>query len=231
VTGTGTGVGKTVTCAALLAAAGRAALSIAMVKPVQTGADHDEPDVDVIRRLAGHADLHEFARLAEPLAPDTAARRIGSGLPTMADVAHRCATLAAARDAVLVEGAGGVLVRLDLAGGTLLTLADALAERGIDASFVVVTGLALGTLNHTELTVRAIALSGHRIDGLIIGDRPAQPGLAEMCNVGDLPRVTGLPVLGSIPHGVGSWPPDRFTETAPSWFSDTDWLAAPSAGS
>ena len=155
-TGTGTGVGKTVTCAALLAAAGRAALSIAMVKPVQTGADHDEPDVDVIRRLARHADLHEFARLPEPLAPDTAARRIGSGLPTMAAAADRCATLAAARDAVLVEGAGGVLVRLDLAGGTLLTLADALAERGIDTSFVVVTGRPRDAQPH-RLTVRSLA--------------------------------------------------------------------------
>ena len=71
VTGTGTGVGKTVVTAALAAIGGR----VAAVKPAQTGVLPGEPgDLDVVVRLGGAVTTYEAARLAEPLAPDTAAR-------------------------------------------------------------------------------------------------------------------------------------------------------------
>jgi dethiobiotin synthetase len=81
----------------------------------------------------------------------------------------------------------------------------------------VVTGLALGTLNHTELTVEAIRASGLEPAGLVLGVVPAELGLAERCNLDDLPRVTGLPVLGGIPAGAGQLAPADFQRRAGRW--------------
>ena len=127
VSGTGTGVGKTVVTAALAARARERGESVAVVKAAQTGVGPGEPgDLDEVRRLSGVGDLHELARFAEPLAPATAARRAGSDGVSPAEVAARVRDLED-RDLVLVEGAGGLLVRLDAEGGTL---ADVAAELG-----------------------------------------------------------------------------------------------------
>ncbi|MDP9442871.1 MAG: dethiobiotin synthase, partial [Actinomycetota bacterium] len=102
-------------------------------------------------------------------------------------------------DVVLVEGSGGVLVRLDDAGGTIADLALALRDRVGDVEVVVVVAAGLGTLNHTELTVEALRRRRLEPAGLVIGSWPARPGLAERCNLDDLPRVTGLPILLVVP--------------------------------
>jgi len=211
VTGTGTGVGKTVATAALAA---RASGTVIVVKPVQTGVLPGEVgDVDDVRRLAG-CEVTELVRLPDPLAPDTAARLAGVTLPAVAEHAARIGELAEDFDTVIVEGAGGLLVRLDSADGTLLDLAHAL-----EASVVVVVAAGLGTLNHTELTVRALRARGITPDGLVIGSWPAAPGLAEECNLADLPRVTGVPVVAVIPEGAGVLDQATFTATAPGWFT------------
>lgn len=193
VTGTDTDVGKTVVTAALAAAQpGRTAV----VKPVQTGVSAAEPgDLDVVRRLTGHTDLHEGARLVDPLAPTTAARRQGAALPSVAAHAAAIDELAATRDRVLVEGAGGLLVGLDDAGRDLTGLAASLT---VPSTFVVVCRAGLGTLNHTRLT--------------------AEPGLAERCNREDLPTVTGVPLLGRLPARAGALARAEFTAAAPGWF-------------
>jgi len=209
VTGTGTGVGKTVATAAL---AVRSGPGVVVVKPVQTGVLGDEPaDADEVRRLAG-CEVTELVRLADPLAPETAARRAEVSLPTIAEHAARIRSLDA--DHVIVEGAGGLLVRLDLAGGTLLDLAEQL-----EAEVVIVVHAGLGTLNHAELTVAALRARGIEPSGLIIGAWPSAPGLAEECNLLDLPRVTGVPLLATIPEDVGGHGPDAFAEAVPGWFS------------
>lgn len=227
VTGTDTGVGKTVTTAALARIASDRRLAVAVVKPAQTGVSAGEPtDVAVIERLSGCSRLTELVRLSDALAPDSAARRAGIELPNVAELATQSMGAAASCDLTLIEGSGGVAVRLDTAGGTLLELADALGTEGAGIEFVVVTRLALGTLNHTELTVDAIRGGGHRVTGLVIGAVPEQLGLAEQSNLSDLPRVTGLPVLGSLPEGVGQWQPARFRAACAQWF-DADWLVQP----
>jgi dethiobiotin synthetase len=211
VTGTGTGVGKTVATAALAA---RASGTVIVVKPVQTGVLPGEVgDVDDVRRLAG-CEVTELVRLPDPLAPDTAARLAGVTLPTVAEHAVRIRDLAEDFDTVIIEGAGGLLVRLDSADGTLLDLADALA-----ASVVVVVAAGLGTLNHTELTVQALRARGITPDGLVVGSWPAAPGLADECNLADLPRVTRVPLLAVIPAGVGVLDQATFTAAAPGWFT------------
>ncbi|MBT0565225.1 dethiobiotin synthase [Williamsia sp. CHRR-6] len=220
VTGTSTDVGKTVATAALAATLtggdGRDA-SVAVCKPVQTGVGVDEPgDLAEIVRLAGVRDTREVLRYPDPLAPETAATRAGMAPATLGPIVAAVRELHD-HDHVLVEGAGGVLVRLgpDL---TLLDVADAL-----QAPVLVVVGAGLGTLNHTELTVGAVTDRGLRVAGLVIGSWPAQPGLAEECNRTDLPRLTGVDVVGVVPEGAGAWDRDAFCAAAPTWFVP-DWV-------
>ncbi|RYP88893.1 ATP-dependent dethiobiotin synthetase BioD [Nocardioides guangzhouensis] len=217
VTGTDTGVGKTVATAALAARA-RESGSVIVVKPVQTGIGpgyDDEGDADTVHRLTGCA-VQELTALDEPLAPDTAARRQGVTIPPVAEHADRIRVLAEFHDTVVVEGAGGLLVRLDADGGTLLDLAAELA-RDLVVEVVVVCRAGLGTLNHTELTVGALRARGLEPTGLVIGSWPAEPDLAESCNRADLPRVTGLPVLAVLPAGAGRLEQEEFLSNSPDW--------------
>lgn len=218
VTGTDTGVGKTVVTAALVAALADQGRSPYVVKPAQTGVAGAEPsDLDEVRRLAGDVPGHEGVRLAAPLAPDTAARLEGATLPTLA--AQRAAVLAATDgQEVVVEGAGGVLVRLG-DDWDLLGLAQQVAEAGVEVRFVVVVRSGLGTLNHTCLTVNAIRQAGLTVHGLVVGSWPAEPDLAETQNLLDLPRLTGVPVLGRVPANAGALDAARFVAEAPTWLA------------
>jgi dethiobiotin synthase len=216
VTGTDTGVGKTVVTAALAAAAS-AHGSVAVMKPAQTGVTADEPgDLQEIQRLTGLTDLHEGVRLLDPLAPATAARRQGLALPSVDAHAKAIEDLATDRELVLVEGAGGLLVGLDDDGNDL---ADLAARLDVPFAFVVVARAGLGTLNHTGLTVEALRARALPIAGLVIGSWPSEPDLAEQCNLDDLPTTTGVPVVARIPEAAGSLTRDAFTAAAPSWFS------------
>jgi len=210
VTGTDTGVGKTVVTAALAAAAWARGLTVAAVKAAQTGEDADAEEV---RRLSGVQDVHELARFPEPLAPATAAARAGSpGLG--ADGVARAIRGLAGRDLVLVEGAGGLLVRLAADDSTLLDVAAALA-----APVLVVARAGLGTLNHTALTCAALAARGVACPGVVVGSWPAAPGPAEQANLADLPQYAGRPLLGRVPEGAGRLAPAAFARQAPNWIA------------
>ncbi|MHA6804508.1 dethiobiotin synthase [Salinifilum ghardaiensis] len=213
-TGTDTGVGKTVATAAFAVRSGPGAI---VVKPAQTGAATDEPDSSAVRHLAG-CDAVELTRLDDPLAPDTAARLRGVGIPPISEHAARIRELAATRETVIVEGSGGVLVRLDTDGGTLPDLAAELA-RDHPVRVYVVTRLGLGTLNHTALTVDALRGRGLEPAGLVLGAVPGELGLAEECNLAELPRVSAVPIVAALPEDVGGLPPERFRERAASWLA------------
>lgn len=209
VTGTDTEVGKTIVTAALAALAQARGERVAVVKPVQTGVgDHEPGDLDEVRRLTGVADLHEFARFPDPLAPATAARRAGASAPTLSDLAARIEELSD-RDLVLIEGAGGVLVRLDAAGATIADLASRLR-----APAIVVARAGLGTLNHTALTCEALRARGVHCAGVVVGAWPDSTDLAADCNLEDLPRYAGAPLLGRLPEGAGGLNVAAFTELA-----------------
>lgn len=212
VTGTSTEVGKTIATAALATQAARDHRVI-MVKPVQTGVTADDVgDAGEVHRLSGVA-AQEYTALADPLAPDTAAMLRRVTLPPIAEYVDRISVLTEHYDLVIVEGAGGLLVRLDSEGGTLLDMAEKLA-----ADVVVVVSASLGTLNHSELTVQALRARGIEPVGLIIGSWPSKPDLAHECNADDLPRVTGVPVLATIPEGAGRLTPEAFRGAVPAWF-------------
>jgi dethiobiotin synthetase len=215
VTGTDTEVGKTVVTAALAAVQLSVGRTVAVVKPAQTGvAPEEDADLAEVRRLAGEVSLHEGIRLPDPLAPDTAARVAGLALPSLAAQQQLVGRVAADHDVTLVEGAGGLLVRL----GDDYTLADVLAP--YDARWVVVARAGLGTLNHAELTVEALRSRGQHVAGLVIGSWPEGPGLAEEQNLLDLPRVTGVPLLGKVPAGAAALPVRAFRRGALDWVPD-----------
>lgn len=219
VTGTSTGVGKTITTAAYAAALTSAGWRVAVVKPVQTGVAAGEPsDAETIRLLTGLEDVHELASLPDPLAPDTAARLRDVTTPAVGTLAEQIALGTGKADIVLIEGSGGVLVRLDTHGGTLLDLGNTLVSLGDTVAAIVVTTLTLGTLNHTELTIQAIRAAGLPAAGLVVGSVPIDPNLAESCNRTELPRVTGLPLLAELPADAGAMTPEAFRTAAASWF-------------
>lgn len=207
VTGTGTGVGKTVVTAAI-ASLHR---SVAVLKPAQTGVGPDDPgDVDVVTQLAGpDVTVRELARYPEPLAPATAARIAGTAPVGVDAVLEAVGTLQQTHELVLVEGAGGLLVRFDDRGTTLADLATSLG-----APVLVVAAAELGTLNHTALTVEAVTRRGLECPGVVIGCWPDTPSLAARCNLDDLPAMTGVPLLGAIPEGAGRASSRRFRELA-----------------
>jgi dethiobiotin synthetase len=200
VTGTGTGVGKTVVTAALAALAAARGSTVAVVKPAQTGVRPDEPgDLDDVRRLAGVSDLHEFARFPDALSPAAAARRAGAPPPDLFEIAERVGSLAHDRDLVVVEGAGGLLVRYDDEGATLADLAHRL-----EAAVLVVVDPSLGTLNHTALTLEALAHRGLALAGVVIGAWPADPDLACRSNIRDLETLSARPLAGAVREGAGA---------------------------
>ena len=218
VTGTDTGVGKTVVTAAL-AVALSASRTVAVYKPAQTGVSPDEPgDIDEIRRLSGLEDLHEGIRLRDPLAPTTAARREGVALPSMKQHAETVTELLTRTDGVLVEGAGGLLVGLDGDGHGLAELADALS---VPSAFVVVVRAGLGTLNHAALTVEALRARNLTTLGLVVGSFANEPDLAETTNVKDLPAITNVPVIGRIPELAATLSPTEFQSRSRSWFEES----------
>ncbi|TQF73654.1 ATP-dependent dethiobiotin synthetase BioD [Rhodococcus spelaei] len=214
VTGTSTDVGKTVTTAAIAACALAEGLSVAVCKPAQTGvATGESGDLAEVQRLSGVTTVVELARYPEPLAPDTAARRAGMPLLGIADVVAAVRELDATHDLTLVEGAGGLLVRLGVGG---FTLADVAAD--LCAPMLLVAAAGLGTLNHSALTVAAARQAGVRCAGTVIGSWPAEPDLAMRCNLDDLADVTGIRVLGRIPEGSGRLDRTAFTAEAVHWF-------------
>jgi len=199
VSGTGTGVGKTVVTAAIAALAIARGDRVAVVKPAQTGiAAGDIPDTDTVRRLTGLTDTRELSRFPDPLSPEAAARVAGLPPLDLRAAAGQVAELAESRDLVLVEGAGGLLVRYDQDGGTIADLAAAL-----DAPVAVVVAAGLGTLNHTALTLEALHARKLANAGVVIGSWPGRPGIAELANLTDLEVIAGGPLAGVMPEGAG----------------------------
>jgi dethiobiotin synthetase len=210
VTGTDTGVGKTIVTAAVASLARERGSSVAVVKPAQTGVTDTEPgDLDDVIRLSGVRTTFELARFPDPLAPAAAARLSGRPPVSLAQAASRIKELAGSHRLVIVEGTGGLLVRFDEEGATLADLA-----RMISAPVLLVTGAGLGTLNHTALTLEAMAHRGLELAGVVIGSWPAEPGLAERCNVADLEMLAARPLVGSLPEGMGLLDRGSFARTA-----------------
>lgn len=190
VTGTDTEVGKTYATAALAQAVLLAGETVTVVKPVQTGVGPGEPgDADEINRLVGAQVAQEWQRLALPLAPETIAHQTGEQLAPVAALVDRLNGIDSG--VVVVEGAGGVLVRLDQDGNTIADLAHRW-----DAEVVIVTRDTLGTLNHTGLTVEHLRTRG--LEPVLVIGAATEAGAL---NQRELIRLTGCQLVGRVPVG------------------------------
>jgi len=218
VSGTGTEVGKTIVTAAIAAVAMAAGRRVCVVKPAQTGVgDGDEADVEVVKRLSGALDVHELARYPDPLAPATAARRAQVSAVPVTTMIERIRALHG-RDLILVEGAGGLLVRLDDDGSTVADLA-----RGLAARVIVVAAAGLGTLNATALTCEAVRNRGLECAGVVVGAWPSKPDLAALSNLDDFEVYAAAPLLGVIPAGAGAMDRLSFLQAATRGLSHPRW--------
>ena len=222
VTGTGTGVGKTVATAALAAAVIAAGGDVAVCKPVQTGAAMDgrpgDDDLAEVVRLAGPVETAWAARYPEPLAPVAAAGLAGEPLPSAGLILQMIRDLDRPGRLTLVEGAGGLLVGLGAGGLTVRDLAVTLG-----APVLVVCAAGLGTLNHTALTLEALTARGVAVAGLVIGAWPAQPGQAEVFNRAALADLA--PVRAVLPAGAAALSRPDFAamsrrEFDPAWVTN-----------
>ncbi len=198
VTGTDTGVGKTMAVYALALLLRDKGLDVGVMKPVQSGAAEDVSggDAEFLRQRLGLKDgLNEINPYCagEPLSPHVAFPRAGIRIDKKRLV-EQFRSLQARHDILLVEGAGGLLVPLV---GDYLT-ADLAAEFGSD--LVVVARLGLGTINHTLLTVHEAGRRGLRVAGVMFSDAAgARRGVAEKTNPLAIAGLSGLPVLGELP--------------------------------
>ena len=199
VTGTDTGVGKTLASAALLHALRAHGLRAVGMKPVASGCERIEgawrnEDALALQRASDPAppykDVNPFA-LPLPLAPEISARDAGVDV-SLAPLLHAHARLRAQADHVVVEGVGGWAAPL----ATQLMQADLV--RAIDVPVVLVVGLRLGCLNHAALTVRAIEADGCRLAGWIAtGIDPAMARMED--NLALLAKRTPAPCWGILP--------------------------------
>jgi dethiobiotin synthetase len=201
VTGTDTGVGKTRVAAALLRALVAHRRRAIGMKPVAAGVRAgDDCSVDVsVLRAAGNvaaplADVNPYA-FAPPIAPHLAAREAGVAIDLEA-IAAAYARLASAADAVVVEGAGGVLVPL----GATTDMLDVPVRLGLPVLLVV--GIRLGCLNHALLSALAIGARGLALAGWV-ANRVDSGMEAGSDNVAALRIRLAAPLLADLP-----WQPD-----------------------
>ena len=216
VTGTGTGVGKTIATAALACSARQAGIDVVVCKPVQTGTDSGDDDLAEVARLSGITELAGLARYPLPLAPVAASEQAAVALPAGEQVLRLVRDLDGSGRLVLVEGAGGLLVQL-CAGG--VTLRDLAIDLGAGA--LVVVGTELGTLNHTALTLEALAAKDVCCAGLVIGSWPESPGLVETSNQSALAGMA--PLRAALPAGAGSMDAAGFAAMSAAVF-DRPWV-------
>lgn len=200
ITGTDTGVGKTIVAATLALVLRMKGVRVGVMKPVTSGCREEEgrlvsDDAELLCTAAGIACSDDTAPylLREPLAPAEAAKRDGVRID-FSRIKECYERLAAAYDVVIVEGAGGLMV--PLAGGLLV--ADLARELALP--LVVVARPGLGTINHTVLTCLCARQVGLEVAGVIINDYPEQPGLAEQSAPHQIGALCGAPVLGLWPH-------------------------------
>ncbi len=216
VTGTDTGVGKTVVTAALACHARLARIDVAVCKPVQTGSADGDDDLAEIGRLSGVTQLHGLAIFPEPLAPAAAAERAGQRLPSRTALGSMVSEADRPGRLTLVEGAGGLLVEIGDDGTTLRDLAIDLA-----APVLVVARAGLGPLNHVALTLEALASHNVWCAGVVIGAWPHQPGVIETGNRQVLSAMA--PLRAVLPDGAGTLEPRQFESL--SWAAfDTQWV-------
>jgi dethiobiotin synthetase len=195
VTGTDTGVGKTRVACALIAALREAGLDVGAMKPIETGVGEAGPlDAIALRDASGARDPLEIVcpqPFALAAAPSVAARAERREVDLEA-VRAAFERVASAREIVVVEGAGGLLVPIRVG----FTMADLARELGLP--LLIVARAALGTINHTSMTLEAAASNGLRVAGVVISHTTGRLSAADTYNLSELKEILGDRWIGEI---------------------------------
>ena len=197
VTGTDTGVGKTVAAAALMHRY-REFVPLRYWKPIQTGIEVDD-DTATVRRLGACSESELFdrgVRLLKPVSPHLAAHWAGQRI----DLAELLGLAPGGDTAWIVEGAGGLLVPINESQ----TMADWIAHLALPVLVVARTGL--GTINHTLLTLEALQSRRLRTAGVLMIGEPNADNRAAIERYGRVPVFTEMPFLTPLDPGLlGAW--------------------------
>ena len=203
VTGTDTGVGKTLVAAALARFLTGRGLRVGVMKPVETGVfdpARPGPDAELLRWAAGGTLAEELLapyRFRLPLAPAVAAEKEGQAiepsrlLDAMGEVARD-------HDYIIVEGAGGLMV--PLVGGYLI--ADLVRESTLP--LLTICRPSLGTINHTLLTLFAARTMEIPLAGYLINNLSAEPDAAAEASPHALASLASADLLGVLPEVFGT---------------------------
>ena len=196
VTGTDTGVGKTVVACALAEQLCARGVDVGVMKPIETGVGSQGPlDAIALAEAAGVRDAIGLVcpvRLALPAAPSVAADAEGCEVD-LAAVREAFDTLRSRHECVIVEGAGGLLVPIRSA----FTMADLARELALP--LLVVTRGRLGTVNHTLLTLEVAAGRGLPVAGVVLSHGPIPLSSADAANLSILRELLGARLLAEIP--------------------------------
>jgi dethiobiotin synthetase len=226
VTGTDTGVGKTLVAAALLHALARHHTRVVGMKPVTAGTPQGPVSEDAQQlRAASTAqvspELDSPVLLPEPLSPHLAAQRAGLRVD-LAKIQASYKALQQHADAIVVEGAGGFLVPLEsncngqgaVHPAKLVTGADLALALGLP--IVLVVGIRLGCLNHALLTAEAIHSRGLPLAGWV-ANRVDPHMLAGDDNIAFLRHHIAAPCLGDVPYGSDAQQASRQLQVPEAW--------------
>ncbi|MDD2539830.1 MAG: dethiobiotin synthase [Desulfuromonadaceae bacterium] len=200
ITGTDTGVGKTIVAATFARLLRMNGINVGVMKPVTSGCREENgtlfsDDALLLCQAAGIQYSEDVAPycLREALAPAEAAKAEDVRID-FSHIKEVYGRLAANHEYVIVEGAGGLMV--PLSGGLLI--ADLVRE--LDLQLLVVARPGLGTINHTVLTCFAAQQMGLSVAGVVINGMPDNPGMAEKSAPHHIGSLCGAPVLGIWPQ-------------------------------
>ncbi|AYA76432.1 dethiobiotin synthase [Bacillus sp. Y1] len=197
VTGTDTGVGKTIIACGLAAVLKEKRFDVGVFKPLLSGISRDDPESDtsLLKKMSqtylSHEDITPF-EFKEPLAPYVAGKLEGK-LIGIEKVLHHWEMIRGKHQYFIVEGAGGISVPL----GENFLVSDLI--KALELPIVIVARPNLGTINHTFLTVQYAKSIGLRIAGIVINGISDHPDLAEITNPKLIEELCGVPILGITP--------------------------------
>ena len=224
ISGTDTGIGKTLIAGAIAAHLRRQGIRVGVLKPAASGCAHRREglvseDAEFLAHCADAPhplDLIAPQRFAEPLAPAIAAERMRTTLDWDA-IQRSIDFIARDSDVVIIEGVGGIMVPMD-AKHTMLDVA-----LWLKLPAVVVARPNLGTINHTLLTVNALRDADVKVAGVVVNRYPAEmPGVAEETNPGAIEKWGKVPVLCIVPdvkEAIGL----RMPEDVAAAVATVDW--------
>lgn len=222
ITGTDTGVGKTVLAASIVAALRAAGEAVRPLKPVLSGLDEPSdpvwpPDHELLARAGGvDPDAVALIRYGPPVSPHLAAELAGRPIDPGV-LRGQIQTLANGHGTVIVEGVGGLLVPL-APGYDVRRLA-----RELELRLIIAARAGLGTINHTLLTLEAARSAQLDVASIVLTPWPEHPSVVERSNRETIARLGDVPVATLPPV---SQPTPEELAAAGATLPLTDWLSS-----